>query len=192
MATRKSQRVGIWIIAFVMVVGTLGAFFLPILMNNNASRDAAEQQKLLDEYKKQMTSCPTSDQVPVAAVSPAPTPPEAPVLEDIPEVKTVDLTVGTGAEVKAGDCVEVLFHGTLANNGKAFAGGSNYAEGKPYRSPTIGFVPGLATGLVGMKVGGERQVFIPSAEGYGGQGSGEIPANTDLVFAIKLINIYTP
>lgn len=192
MATRKSQRIGIWIIAFVMLFGTLGAFFLPILMNDNASKEAAEQQKLIDEYEKQMVGCPSGEEVPVAAVSPAPTPPEAPVLEDVPELKTVDLTVGDGAEVKTGDCVEIFFHGTLASDGKAFAGGSNYADGVPYRSLTTSFVPGFASGLVGMKVGGERQVLIPSAQAYGEQASGEIPANADLVFTIKLINIYTP
>lgn len=192
MATKTSQRIGIWIIAIVMVIGTLGMFFLPMLTNDSASQEAAAQQKALDEYKKQMVGCPSGEQVPVAAVSPAPTPPEAPVIEDIPELKTVDLTVSDGAKVKAGDCVEIFFHGTLASDGKAFTGGSNYAEGVPYRSLTTSFVPGFATGLVGMKVGGERQVLIPSAQAYGEQASGEIPANADLVFTIKLINIYTP
>lgn len=192
MATRTSQRIGIWIIAIVMSVGTLGAFFVPILTNANASKEAAEQQKMIDEYEKQMAACPSTETVPVAAISPTPTPPEAPVLEDIPELKTVDVTVGDGAEVKAGDCVELLFHGTLAKDGKAFAGGDNYADGTPYRSETTGFVPGFAEGLVGMKVGGERQIFIPSDKAYGSQASGEIPADSDLVFAVRVVGIYTP
>lgn len=192
MATRTSQRVGIWIIAIVMSVGTLGAFFLPILTNANQSKESAENQKLMEEYQKQMAACPGADTVPTKAISPAPTPPQAPVLEDIPELKTVDLTVGEGAEVKAGDCVELLFHGTLAKDGKAFSGGDNYAQASPYRSQTTGFVPGFAEGLVGMKVGGERQIFIPSDKGYGSQASGEIPADSDLIFAVKLVGIYTP
>lgn len=192
MATRTSQRVGIWIIAIVMSIGTLGAFFLPILTNANASKDATEQQKLMEEYQKQMAACPSAETVPTKPVSPAPTAPEAPVLENIPELKTVDLTVGDGATVKPGDCVELLFHGTLAKDGKAFAGGDNYAQAKPYRAQTTGFVPGFAEGLVGMKVGGERQIFIPSDKAYGSQASGEIPADSDLVFAVKLVGIYTP
>lgn len=175
-----------------MLFGTLGAFFLPILINDTASKEALQQQKILEEYKKQMAGCPTAEEVPVGKVTPAPTPPAAPTFEDIPKLKTIDLTVGKGAAVKAGDCVEIFFHGTLAADGKAFAGGSNYADGLPYRSTTTSFVPGFATGLVGMKVGGERQVLIPSAEGYGEQASGEIPANADLVFTIKLVNIYKP
>lgn len=191
MATRTSQRVGIWIIAIVMSLGTLGMFFLPILVNDNQSKEAAQQQKLLEEYEKQMAACPAG---PVAEkkISPAPTPPEAPVLEDIPELKTVDLSVGDGSEVKAGDCVEILYHGTLARDGKAFEGGSNYAEGVPYRSQSTGFVPGFSTGLVGMKVGGERQVQIPSDQAYGDQANGDIPANSDLIFTIRVVGIYTP
>lgn len=191
MATRTSQRVGIWIIAVVMLVGTLGAFFLPILTADSASKEAAEQQKMLEEYQKQMAACPAGE-VTEKKISPSPTPPEAPVLEDVPELNTVDLTVGDGAEVKEGDCVEILYHGTLAKDGKAFTGGSNYADGTPYRSQTTGFVPGFGKGLVGMKVGGERQIQIPSDLAYGEKAQGEIPANADLIFTIRLVGIYTP
>ena len=191
MATRTSQRVGIWIIAVVMLVGTLGAFFLPILINDSQSKEAEEMRVLQEQYEKQMAQCPGGE-VADKKISPAPTPPEAPVLEDVPELKMVDVTVGDGAEAKAGDCVEILYHGTLAKDGKAFEGGSNYAEGVPYRSPTTDFVEGFSKGIIGMKVGGERQVFIPSAQAYGDQASGEIPANSDLIFTIRLVGIHTP
>lgn len=191
MATRTSQRVGIWIIAVVMLVGTLGAFFLPIMINDSQAKEAAEQQKQIEEYQKLMADCPVGE-VTEKKISPAPTPPEAPVLEEVPELKTVDLTVGDGAEVKEGDCVEILYHGTLAKDGTAFSGGSNYKEGVPYRSETTGFVPGFAAGIVGMKVGGERQIQIPSEQAYKDQAQGDIPANSDLIFTIKLVGIYTP
>lgn len=189
MATKKSQRIGIWIIAVVMTVGTLGAYFVIILANNNQADQAAEQQKLQQQLQEQMAKCPTGP-VSDKKVDPAPTPPEAPVIEQVTELKTVDLTTGTGATVKDGDCVDLFFHGTLASTGKAFQGGDNYAEGIPYRSLTTGFVPGFAKGLIGMKVGGERQIIIPSDMAYGPQGQGEIPANANLVFTVKLVDIY--
>jgi FKBP-type peptidyl-prolyl cis-trans isomerase len=189
MATRKSQRIGIWVIAATMLIGTLGAYFAVFLDNNNQADQLAEQQKLQQQIQEQMAKCPTGP-VSDEKVEPAPTPPEAPVIENVTELKTVDLTTGDGAEVKDGDCVDIFFHGTLASSGKAFQGGDNYAEGIPYRSATGGFVPGFAKGLVGMKVGGERQIIIPSDLGYGAQGQGEIPANADLVFTVKLVNIY--
>lgn len=174
-----------------MLVGTLGAFFLPVLVSDNGN---SEQQQALEEYQKQLAEqqkqCPTAETVATDTISPAPTPPAAPSGEDITELRTNDVTVGDGQEVKAGDCVELLFHGTLASDGKAFQGGSNYADGKPYRSLTTGFVPGFAEGIVGMKVGGERQIFIPSDKGYGAQAQGDIPANADLVFAVRVTKIY--
>ena len=173
-----------------MLVGTLGAFFLPVLVSNSGNTD----QQALENYQKQLAEeqkkCPTAETVATEAIAPAPTPPAAPSGEDITALRTVDVTAGTGAEVKSGDCVELLFHGTLASDGKAFQGGSNYAEGKPYRALTTGFVPGFSEGLVGMKVGGERQIFIPSDKGYGEQAQGDIPANSDLIFAVRVTKIY--
>ena len=51
MATSKSQRIGIIIIAAVMVVGTIGSFFIMIVANENAQQDQIAQQK---EYEKEM------------------------------------------------------------------------------------------------------------------------------------------
>ena len=44
-------------------------------------------------------------------------------------------------------------------------------------------------GLVGMKAGGVRRLVIPSDLAYGEAGRGSIPANADLVFAVKLVRI---
>lgn len=192
MATAKHQRIIIWVIAVVMVVGTFGAYFVMILANENgqvpSSQDAA-LQKQLEEYQKQQAVCP-SGPVEDQKVDPAPTAPDAPVIEDITELSSKDLTVGDGQEVKAGDCVVIFFHGTFAKDGKAFEGGDNYAGGVPYRSLQGGFVPGFSEGLIGMKVGGERQIYIPSDKGYGEQANGGIPANSDLIFSVKLVSIY--
>lgn len=192
MATAKSQRIFIWIIAIVMAVGTLGAYFVAILANQNGevvSNEEAALQKQYEEYLKQQEACPGGE-VADKKVDPAPTPPAIAAVESIPELKTEDVIVGEGEEVKAGDCVELFFHGVLAKSAKAFQGGDNYAAGVPYRSQTTGFVPGFATGLVGMKVGGERIIYIPSAQAYGSQANGEIPADSDLIFVVKVVGKY--
>lgn len=192
MATAKHQRIFIWIIAIVMAVGTIGAYVVIILANENGEVPSAQelaQQKQLEEYNKQQATCPTGEVV-EQKVDPAPTAPEAPIIADITELSSKDLTVGTGEEVKAGDCVVLFYHGTLASDGKAFQGGDNYAGGVPYRSSQNGFVNGFSTSLLGMKVGGERQIYIPSALGYGEQANGEIPANADLIFSVKLVSIF--
>lgn len=193
-STSSTQRVVIWVIAIVMAVGTLGSFFifmLPGAQTPVKSQAQIDYEKQMAEYKKQMEACPDTATKPTAKVDPAPTPPEIAPVESISELRTEDVTVGEGQEVKSGDCVELFFHGVLAKDAKAFQGGDNYATATPYRSLTSGFVPGFSKGLEGIKVGGERKIFIPAAQGYGGAAQGEIPANSDLIFAVKVTGIYT-
>ncbi len=46
--------------------------------------------------------------------------------------------------------------------------------------------PGWEEGVTGMKVGGQRQLIVPATLGYGGQGSGQVPPNGNLVFMVEL------
>ena len=49
-------------------------------------------------------------------------------------------------------------------------------------------IPGWEKGIVGMKVGGRRELIIPPAEAYGAKGQPpKIPPNETLVFVIDLL-----
>ena len=78
-----------------------------------------------------------------------------------------DLLVGDGAAVASGQKISVRYIGWLPNGEKFDAG--------PYAFPLgLGAViRGWDEGLVGMRVGGTRQLIIPSSLGYGATGSGE-------------------
>ncbi len=107
----------------------------------------------------------------------------------IPKLETTDLQAGTGATAKAGDCLVMKYQGNLASDGTVFD--ENYTKAQALQF-TLGqgqVIPGWDQGLVGMKVGGTRRVLIPSALGYGAQAQGSIPANSDLVFVVKLLKI---
>ena len=103
---------------------------------------------------------------------------------------TTDLESGTGATSKNGDCLVMKYQGNLAADGTVFD--ENYSKPQALQF-TLGagqVIAGWDQGLVGMKVGGTRQVVIPSSLGYGPTGSPpSIPANADLVFTVKLISI---
>lgn len=186
-ARDRARRGVILLAVFGFIFSSVAITVLALMNSNNQDSTAQQQADLLKQLQEQQQCTP--GEVADKKVDPAPAVPSNPVRESIPELSTEDVTVGTGAEVKEGDCVLLFFHGTLAQNGTAFQGGSNYGGGVPYRSTTTGFVPGFANGVVGMNVGGERRIFIPAAQGYGDQASGEIPANSDLIFTVKIVEV---
>lgn len=141
-----------------------------------------------------------------AAAKPASTPPPPPAGKsaksdatkstsdnDIP--KTVDhlikkdIKVGTGEEAKSGDTVTVNYRGTLTD-GSQFD--SSYDRNEPF-SFQLGagnVIKGWDEGVQGMKVGGKRQLIIPSDLGYGAQGMPpKIPGGATLVFEVELLKV---
>jgi len=50
-----------------------------------------------------------------------------------------------------------------------------------------GVIAGWVQGLVGMRVGGRRELIIPPALAYKNQANGTIPANSTLIFVIDLL-----
>jgi peptidylprolyl isomerase len=103
---------------------------------------------------------------------------------------TKDLIVGTGPEAKAGDTVTVNYVGVLYKNGKTFD--ASWKRSEPF-SFTLGegkVIPGWDQGVVGMKVGGRRELIIPAPLAYGAQGSPPtIPPNSALVFVVDLLSV---
>jgi peptidylprolyl isomerase len=64
---------------------------------------------------------------------------------------------------------------------------SSWTRGTPL---TIGLgqvIPGWQQGMVGMKVGGRRELIIPPALGYGAAGSGPVGPNETLIFVVDLL-----
>jgi FKBP-type peptidyl-prolyl cis-trans isomerase FkpA len=94
-----------------------------------------------------------------------------------------DLLVGDGAAVASGQQVSVRYVGWLPNGEKFDAG--------PYAFPlgTGAVIRGWDEGLVGMRVGGTRQLIIPASLGYGATGQGKIPPGAILVFNVDLIGV---
>lgn len=105
------------------------------------------------------------------------------------ELQTEILTEGTGDQtVATGDSITVDYTGTLEDGTKF---DSSLDRGEPFTF-TIGqgdVIPGWDQGLIGMKIGEERKLTIPSDLAYGPYGAGSIPANATLIFTVKLVSI---
>ena len=103
-------------------------------------------------------------------------------------LETKDLVVGTGATAAASNTVNVQYVGADYTNGKDFD--SSWSRGQPSSFPLNGVIPGFAQGIVGMKVGGRREIVIPPALGYGATGqAGVIAPDETLVFVVDLLAI---
>lgn len=110
-------------------------------------------------------------------------------IDTVPELQKIDLAVGTGDEVKAGDTVTVHYTGAVAASGEVFQSSRDF--GKPITFGLDQVIRGWTDGVPGMKKGGKRRLVIPAEQAYGANpphGSG-IPANAPLVFDIELVNI---
>jgi hypothetical protein len=99
-------------------------------------------------------------------------------------------------EVKAGEGDESI--GTADSGSWHYTGwrpdgfifDSSVQRNRPTEFKLTEVIAGWTRGLAGMKVGGIRRLDIPSALAYGSQAKGkDIPANTDLIFEVKLIRI---
>lgn len=98
------------------------------------------------------------------------------------------LTAGKGAKPGPEDSVRVHYKGTLLD-GTTFD--SSYDRGEPVVFALSQVVPGWQEGLQLMPVGSKYRIWVPSALGYGEQGTpgGPIAANATLVFEVELQEI---
>jgi peptidylprolyl isomerase len=103
-------------------------------------------------------------------------------------LESSDLITGTGAVAKKGDTVEVQYVLDLYATDTLVQ--SSWTA-MPF-SFTLGVgqvIPGWDEGVVGMKVGGRRELVIPPALGYKSMAQQGIPANSTLVVVIDLLKV---
>jgi peptidylprolyl isomerase len=107
------------------------------------------------------------------------------------KLETSDLIVGTGATATAGQKVTVQYVGVAYSTGKQFDASWDRGQAFPFTLGAGQVIPGWDQGVVGMRVGGRRELIIPPNLAYGAQpppGSG-IASNDTLIFVVDLVKI---
>jgi peptidylprolyl isomerase len=104
-------------------------------------------------------------------------------------LESTDLITGTGPAAKAGDTVTVQYVLATYSSGKVVQ--ASWTS-QPF-SFTLGegqVIPGWDQGVVGMQVGGRRELLIPPKLGYGSTSPGAgIGVNDTLVFVVDMLKI---
>jgi FKBP-type peptidyl-prolyl cis-trans isomerase FkpA len=101
-----------------------------------------------------------------------------------------DTVVGTGLEAVSGKAVTFNYSVWLYSDTAAEHKGTKIQANT--FSFTIGknqAIPGVDQGVLGMKVGGKRTLWIPASLAYGSAGSFTIPPNSGLVYEIELTKV---
>ena len=107
------------------------------------------------------------------------------------ELQIEDLLVGDGKAVVKGALITTQYRGWL-EDGTCFD--SSYQRGKPFQC-VIGtgrVIKGWDQGLMGMRVGGKRKLWVPAHLAYGERQIGaHITPHSNLIFEIELLEVLT-
>ncbi|HJV06087.1 MAG TPA: FKBP-type peptidyl-prolyl cis-trans isomerase [Chromobacteriaceae bacterium] len=106
-------------------------------------------------------------------------------------LRVEDLQLGEGKAAVKGALITTQYTGWL-EDGTVFD--SSYTRGKPFQC-VIGtgrVIKGWDQGLMGMKVGGKRKLWVPAHLAYGDRQIGaHIKPNSNLIFEIELLEVLT-
>jgi peptidylprolyl isomerase len=104
-------------------------------------------------------------------------------------VKYTDLRPGQGEEAALGKIIEVHYIGWL-EDGFKFDSSRDRNIPFTFRLGAGDVLKGWDEGLLGMKVGGRRQLIIPPELGFGKQGVGSVvPPNSVLFYEFELLGV---
>lgn len=99
-----------------------------------------------------------------------------------------DIVVGKGKAAKKGDKISVRYVGVSYDTGKQFDASWDRKMDFPFTLGQGDVIPGWDKGVVGMKVGGRRELVIPPDLAYKEKGQPPtIQPNATLVFVIDLV-----
>jgi peptidylprolyl isomerase len=178
----------------ILATGLLVAVALAFVVRGVSTPEVAEPEPVTTHTK---VSAPR-DGTPLAKPVPRPVPSNPAVVPadrfttTASGLQFADLVEGTGEPPIPNGIVVVEFTGFLPD-GKVFD--SSYMRPEAFLFP-LGIqavFPGWEEGLMTMKVGGKRQLKVPSTLAYGDKGRlPKIPPGTDLLMDIELIEVKPP
>jgi FKBP-type peptidyl-prolyl cis-trans isomerase FkpA len=195
MSTTKKQRINIWVITILLVLGTVVSFIALILNEQSSVKEQAQLQKEYSNYEKAYKEYQTEVDTQNKQLSSQ----YYSTLNQfassvgnfdakaVTKLSAEDLIVGTGDTITSSTVYSAYYIGWNPK-GKIFDQSISKGALKSPVSSDSGLIKGWTQGAVGMKLGGVRELSVPSDLAYGKSGKGtDIPANTPLKFIILAI-----
>ena len=106
------------------------------------------------------------------------------------ELQITDVIVGDGAEATVGSTAVVHYVGVAFSTGEEFDASYNRGDTLDFPLGAGRVIAGWDQGVVGMKVGGRRQLVIPPHLAYGDRGAGgAIAPGETLIFVVDLVDV---
>lgn len=200
MATTKTQRWGILAILIVTVIGTIGSFAVMVLANKNQATEAAKTQQAYAKYQEEYKAYQAKVDAQGDELSKKyfetfnqyTTRVGTFDRDNVKELQKEDLVVGDGSTIDGSTKFAAYYIGWNPK-GKVF---DQSIDGDKLKAPlpiadgldNAGLITGWKEGMKGMRIGGIRELTIPSDKAYGEQSQGDdIPANTPLKFVVMAI-----
>ena len=183
MSTTHGQRIGIWIIAVVLTVGTIGSFFVVILANNNSGNDQTQQQRDLqaqqEAYKKQLEEARKANK-PLDGYEATPFDKGS-----ITALKVETLKDGDGQVLKADSTITANYFG-WTSDGQIFDSTNKNGKTTPIDFSLAQVIKGWTEGLTGVKVGSVVKLSIPADKAYGATDDGSGRPFGPLMFIVEV------
>jgi len=101
-------------------------------------------------------------------------------------LKIMVVEQGSGAAITKGEQIKTHYYGVLTD-GSMFDNSFERGQALPFAAGVRQMIPGFDEGAMTLNHGGKAYLFIPSDLGYGPQGQGSIPPNSELIFYIELL-----
>ena len=204
--TSKGQRIAIWAILVLTVGSTIALYMASFLQQKNERADAQKQQeaaaKLQEEYKKYSAKIEAQAKELSSKYydlfkdyEKHPSAFNAASVNSKTDVEKNDLKAGDGVEITDESEYSAYYVG-WKSDGTVFDG--SFENGALKTPLTItqnsSMISGWTEGVKGMKIGGIREIVIPSAKAYGESGrpneqdsSKSIGANEPLKFVVFMV-----
>lgn len=168
MATSRAQRVGIWVIAVALIVGTLAGFIAMILAPQNQvtdqARAEAEYQKMIEDYQKEQLALNEPLKSYEAKKFDA---------DSVKKLGIVYFKKADGAKVKASDKISANYFGWDASGSIFDSTKKKDADATPVEFSLGEVIEGWTKGLTGVPAGSTVELTIPADMAYGDKDNGD-------------------